>query len=34
MLTGVLTLVALSFVFATLLVVANKVLHVDVDPRI
>ena len=32
--TGVLALVALSFVFATLLVVANKVLHVDIDPRI
>ncbi len=34
MLTGVLTLAALSFVFATLLVVAHKVLHVDEDPRI
>ena len=34
MLTGVVTLAALSFVFATLLVVAHKVLHVDEDPRI
>jgi len=34
MLTGVLTLAALSFVFASLLVVAHKKLHVDEDPRI
>ena len=32
--TGVLTLVVLSFVFATLLVVAHLILHVDEDPRI
>lgn len=34
MLTGVLALTALSFVFASLLVVAHRVLHVDEDPRI
>ena len=34
MLTGVLTLAALSFVFATLLVLAHRILHVDEDPRI
>ena len=34
MLTGVFALAALSFVFATLLVVAHRVLHVDEDPRI
>jgi len=34
MLTGVLTLAALSFVFASLLVLAHRILHVDEDPRI
>ena len=34
MLIGVLTLAALSFVFATLLVLAHRILHVDEDPRI
>jgi len=34
MLTGVLTLAALSFVFASLLVLAHRVLHVEEDPRI
>ncbi|MCP4301773.1 MAG: RnfABCDGE type electron transport complex subunit B [Gammaproteobacteria bacterium] len=34
MFTGVLTLAALSFVFASLLVLAHRKLHVDEDPRI
>ena len=34
MLTGILTLTALSFLFASLLVVAHRKLHVDEDPRI
>jgi Na+-translocating ferredoxin:NAD+ oxidoreductase RNF subunit RnfB len=31
---AILTLAALCFVFATLLVIAHRVLHVDEDPRI
>jgi RnfABCDGE-type electron transport complex B subunit len=34
MLTGVFTLAALSFIFASLLVLAHRKLHVDEDPRI
>jgi Na+-translocating ferredoxin:NAD+ oxidoreductase RNF subunit RnfB len=34
MVTAIATLAGLSFVFATLLVIANKTLHVDEDPRI
>jgi Na+-translocating ferredoxin:NAD+ oxidoreductase RNF subunit RnfB len=34
MLIAVLTLAGLCFIFATLLVLAHRVLHVDEDPRI